>query len=265
MGQMDRFKEKVVVVTGAGTGIGLSICRFLLEEGAKVVLNDRDNKTLENLDFSSENFQTFIGDVAKVAVIEELIAFSVEKFGTIDHVVANAGLTIFQPFLEFTEENFDAIHELNVKGTFFLCQAFSKELIRQNKRGNIALVSSNIGMMAFPNLSAYSISKAAIRQIARNLVAELSPYGIRINALAPGATLTKRTEQEEENYWDTWSKITPLNQIATETDVAEAVLFLLSDQAKHITGQTLVIDGGWEANGYRPNGVGLHLENKYSS
>ncbi len=168
------------------------------------------------------------------------------------HIIANAGITLFGKFMDFTEDSFQKVMNLNLQGSFFLTQAFAKQIEKQGTKGAVLLLSSNIGCQSFPNLSAYAVTKAGIKMMARNLVSELSPLGIRINAVAPGATLTERTALEEADYWGTWSGITPLNQIATTNDIAKTTLFLLSDDASHITGQTVVVDGGWEAVSLRP-------------
>jgi glucose 1-dehydrogenase len=249
-----RFTDKVVIITGAGTGIGYEIARQLVEESASVVLNDFDEGVARlACKKIGGNCIPFVGDAGNVDFIYEMVDFTVQSFGKVDMVIANAGITLFGNFLEFTAESFQKVMNLNLQGSFFLTQAFAKQIQKQGNKGNVLLISSNIGFQAYPNLSAYAISKAGIRMMARNLISELSPLGIRINAIAPGATLTERTAQEEDDYWAVWSKITPLNQIATTHEIAKTALFLLSDDANHITGQTLVVDGGWEAVGLRPN------------
>ncbi len=252
---MKRFENKVAVVTGAGSGIGYEIANQLVKEGASVVINDLDdnilNKAVQNIS-TFGNCTSIAGDAGNVKFIYEMIDFTVKKFGKIDMIVANAGITLFGSFLDFTEESFQKVMNLNLQGSFFLTQAFAKQIQKQEGGGQVLLMSSNIGYQAYPNLSAYAVTKAGIKMMARNLVAELSPLGIRINAIAPGATLTERTALEEENYDQVWSRITPLNQIGTPDDIAKTALFLLSDDSRHITGQTILVDGGWEATGIRP-------------
>ena len=252
-----RFKEKIIIITGAGTGIGFEIARQLVQEGACVVLNDINKKVAQ---IACEKIQAetngqitfFAGDAGEVNFIHEMVSFAVKKYGKVDMGIANAGVTLFGKFLDFTESSFQKIVTLNLQGSFFLVQALAKQIQKQNSKGTMLLMSSNIGYQAYPNLSAYAMSKAGISMLTRTLIAELSPLGIRINAVAPGATLTERTTLEEADYWSTWSKITPLNQIATTNNIAKTALFLLSDDASHITGQTIIVDGGWEASGTQP-------------
>jgi NAD(P)-dependent dehydrogenase (short-subunit alcohol dehydrogenase family) len=134
--------------------------------------------------------------------------------------------------------------QVNLRGTFYLAQAASNQMIKQGKGGSLLFTSSVVGHQAHKNLAAYAMSKAAIEMLAKNLVAEISEYGINVNTIAPGATLTERT-LEDPAYTDTWSRITPMGRPASVDDIAHAALFLTSDAARHITGQSLVIDGGW--------------------
>lgn len=255
---MNRFKNKVAIVTGGASGIGYEIALQLVSEGASVVINDVDNKLAEaackRISTQTNGAITyFTGDAGKVSFIYEMINFAVITYGQIDLAIANAGVTLFGKFIDFTEDSFQKVMNLNLQGSFFLTQAFAKQIEKQGTKGAVLLLSSNIGYQSFPNLSAYAVTKAGIKMMARNLVSELSPLGIRINAVAPGATLTERTALEEADYWGAWSGITPLNQIATTNDIAKTALFLLSEDASHITGQTIVVDGGWEAVSLRPS------------
>jgi len=129
-------------------------------------------------------------------------------------------------------------------GSFFLAQAAAKQMKQQQTGGSILFMSSVVGHQAHKDLAAYAITKAGLEMLAKNLVIELSPYKITVNAIAPGATLTERTVHDPD-YENTWSRITPIGRAATTTDIANAALFMVSDKAKHITGQSLIIDGGW--------------------
>src|SRR5690606_7285119 len=157
---------------------------------------------------------------------------------------ANAGITLFGEFLSYSPESFYRVMEVNLGGTFFLAQEAAKQLIKQGRGGTLLFTSSVTGHQAHKNLAAYGMSKAALEMLAKHLVVELSPYGINVNTVAPGATRTERTEADEA-YVTTWSAITPMGRPATPADIASAVMFLVGDGARHITGQTLVVDGGW--------------------
>ncbi len=238
----------MAIVTGAGQGIGLQICRQLANAGANVLLNDLQSGLAESASrlIRKENgsCMPLAGDASDTMFIEQLIETAVSEFGSVDIIVANAGITLFGDFLNYTPEAFSKVMQVNLGATFFLAQAAARQMIRQASGGSLLFMSSVTGHQAHKNLAAYSMSKAAIEMLAKNLVIELSPYKINVNTLAPGATLTERTMQEP-GYEATWSAITPMGRPAAVTDIARAALFLVSEEARHITGQSLVIDGGW--------------------
>ena len=249
--------QKVAIVTGAGQGIGLAVALKFASEGVKVVLNDLDadlcSTACKSINNTYPNMALAVaGNSAEVSVIDSLIFEAVKNFGRLDIVVANSGITRFGDFLTFSEKDFEDVSEVNLKGTFFLCQKAAIQLINQGGGGSIVLMSSVVGHLAHKNLAAYAMTKAAIEMLAKNLVVELSKYKIRVNTVAPGATLTERT-LEDQAYHHTWSQITPLGIPAEVNDIAEAVCFFSSDAAKHITGQSLVVDGGWTSVGIQPD------------
>ncbi len=242
-------KQKVALVTGAGQGIGLEIARNLLEAGSHVILNDLEKGLTEDAVASLTgagkcSVLGCSGDSASDEVISEMIELAMHHFGQIDQVVANAGITLFGNFLDYSREDFFEVTRINQAGTFFLTQAAARIMKGQPDGGSILLTSSVTAHQSHENLAAYAMSKAAVEMLARNLVLELAPFGIRINTIAPGATITERTTSDP-NYVNTWSRLTPLGRPANTTDVAAAAVFLLSDAARHITGQTLIVDGGW--------------------
>ncbi|WP_144602177.1 SDR family NAD(P)-dependent oxidoreductase [Algoriphagus algorifonticola] len=242
-------KAKVAIVTGAGQGIGLEIARNLSHQGSHVILNDLEKSlTQEAVATLSRQGKGKVigcsGDAADESVIQEMIELAINNFGSVDQVVANAGITLFGSFLDYSSKDFMEVMRVNLLGSFLLTQASAQVMKEQEEGGAILLTSSVTAHQSHENLSAYAMSKAALEMLAKNLVLELAPLGIRVNAIAPGATLTERTTSDPD-YAKTWSKLTPLGRPASVEDIANSAVFLLSDAARHITGQTLIIDGGW--------------------
>ena len=257
-----KFSNKAAIITGAGKGIGFEIAHQLVSSGANVMLNDIDPKLAASAaeKLSLEGPGTCIalaGDAGNVAFIQQLIAQTTAYFGRVDMVVANASYTLFGNFFEFTEENFQKVVNLNLQGPFFMAQQAAIQMRTQGYGGRILLMSSTIGLRAYPQLAIYSMTKAALHMMAKSLVLDLSRYGITINAIAPGATITERTLLEDPDYENKWKELIPNSKTAFPSDIAKATLFLLSEDANHITGQTLVVDGGWTAVGPYPNAANL--------
>src|SRR5690554_5814466 len=243
------FKDKVAIITGAGQGIGFEIGRNLAKAGAKVLLNDIDPELAKEAAKQIEKATgtTCVanpGDSSDLSLINEMVNTAVSEFGKLDIAIANAGITLFGDFFSYSSESFLNVMQVNLGGSFFLAQAAANQMKQQATGGSLLFMSSVTGHQAHKNLAAYGMSKAALEMLAKSLVIEISSFKINVNSIAPGATLTSRT-MEDPDYEKTWSHITPMGRPAHTEDIANAALFLVSDKARHITGQNLIVDGGW--------------------
>lgn len=255
------FTDQVAIVTGAGQGIGFEIARQLARQGASVVLNDAD------ADLAQEAAVAIVGeggacvavagDASDGQVIDKMVQVTVENFGKLTIAVANAGITLFGDFFEYPAADLRQVLDVNLAGSFLLTQAAARQMRARATGGRILLMSSVVGHQAHQNLAAYAMTKAGLEMLAKNLVLELSPHQITINTVAPGATLTERTLQEDPTYAQVWSAITPTGRPALREDIAHAALFLLSPHSGHITGQSLVVDGGWTSVSPLPDLSGM--------
>ncbi len=254
------FHNQTALITGAGQGIGFAIAQELARQGANVLLNDFDPKLARQaaaaIQQAGGRCAALPGDASDVAFIRQMVRTAVNLFGRLDMAIANAGITVFGDLFTTTPEAFQTIVDLNLRGSFFLVQAAATQMRTQGKNeqgiaGRMLLMSSVVGQLGHPGLPVYSMTKGGLQMLARQSVIDLSPCGITINAVAPGATLTERTT-DDPDYVPIWSRITPMGRPATVADITAAALFLLSPAASHITGQTLTIDGGWTSVGVPP-------------
>ncbi len=248
---MSPFSGKAVLITGAGVGIGYALCQAFAGAGATVALNDIDPSRCQgatqqiNRTLGIERVHPYAGDVADVAAVQTMFQRFVDLAGRLDVVIANAGITNYGAFLNSTPEAFDRLTSVNLRGSFFTAQTAARHMIDGHIPGRIILMSSVTGIQAHRNLGGYGITKAGIGMMAKIIALEVSAYGITANAISPGATLTERTLHDDPSYEKHWASVTPTGRVGYAEDIVAAALYLASPEARHVTGQILVVDGGW--------------------
>lgn len=247
-----RFEDKVAIVTGGGTGIGLETARQLVAEGARVVLNGRRPEVLQEAVSSLEAGVTAAvpGDISLPETAVRLVEEAERRFGGVDILINNAGIFKPKPFLETSEEEYDRFLSVILKGKFFMAQAAAKAM---RKRGGGAIVHTGsmwalIAVGATPS-SAYSAANAGVHALVRNLALELAPLKIRINAVAPAVVETPvystfLTPEEVARVLPAFHSFHPIGRNGMPEDVARAILFLASEESAWITGAVLPVDGG---------------------
>jgi glucose 1-dehydrogenase len=246
-----RLAGKVAIVTGSGSGIGQSIAIRFASEGATVVVDYRNNieksqETASKAEAAGGKAILVRADVTNLNDTQNLIDQTYKQLGRCDILVNNAGIEKNAPFWDVTEADYDAVLNVNLKGAFFLTQAFVRRLRDAKLPGRIINISSVHEDLAFPNFSSYCASKGGMRTLMRNLSVELGPLNITVNNIAPGAIATPiNTElMEDKPKLDALLKNIPLGRMGTPDDVSGVALFLASDDAAYVTGSTYFIDGG---------------------
>lgn len=246
---MGRLDGKVTVITGGGTGIGKAIAVTMAAENARLVIAcrrpDVGESAAEELRKSGADCIYVPVDISVPEQGRSLIRRTIEHYGRIDILVNNAGIsTSFIPFMEMKEEQFDLVVDTNLRGTFFLSQAAAVEMAK-GTGGKIVHITTNITEIAQKGCAHYMSAKGGLRSLTRNMALELAPYGIQVNAVAPGEIFV---EAAREYFEDTTNAAKfaaiPAGRVGEAEDVAEAVVFLASGASDYITGQTIFIDGG---------------------
>ncbi|MBI3911472.1 MAG: SDR family oxidoreductase [Armatimonadetes bacterium] len=243
---------KIVIVTGAGRGIGRSIAGHAAAAGADLVLGSRTVPELEALAQELKPLDRRIAclplDVTSLASIRAFTQAALDHFGQIDVLVNNAGTNRIKPALEITEEDWDLICDTNLKGCFFMSQEVGRHMV-ERRSGAIVNISSQAGLVGGPQRVPYSGAKGGVVNMTRALAVEWASYGVRVNGIAPTVTRTPLAEQAMQNpqFREMVLRSIPLGRLAEPDEIALAVVFLASDAARMITGQTLAVDGGWTA------------------
>jgi glucose 1-dehydrogenase len=252
---MGRLAGKVAIVTGAGTGIGQAIAMRLGSEGAKVLIDyvggpEGARETKRAIEQGGGEAEIALGDVTRMDDIRALVDAAWDRFGSADILVNNAGIEHRSDFWDTTEEEYDRVMAVNLRGAFFLSQALVRRLRAAKKSGRIVNISSVHEDMVFPGFSTYCCSKGGMRMLMRNLAMELGPLGITVNNVAPGAISTPINKSLLENKQQLNALLNniPLGRMGTPEDVAGVVAFLVSDDAAYVTGSTFVVDGGLMRN-----------------
>ncbi len=255
-----RVKDKVAIVTGSGSGLGKEIATRLCREGATVIVADINdaamNTTVRELTAAGHKASGYKVDVTSRAQLKDLMNTIVGKFGRIDILVNNAGVTRHRPFLELNDEDWNLVLSVDLKGVFYCVQAAAPHMVRQGY-GKILNISSISGTGASSHHAggspagnaSYASAKAGVIQLTKTLARELGPHGINVNSVAPGFVLTpmtgtSRSPKEVEEHIEARKKMAVLNRPGKPEDIANAVLFFVSDEASFVSGQTLYVDGG---------------------
>jgi len=248
-----RFKGKVAVVTGGARGIGETVSLGLAREGAIVnivdVLDSEANETVNKIKENGGDARSFIVDVSNSEEVNKMVEEVVKANGSIDILANCAGILTASPIIDCKEEDWDKVLSINLKGIFLSSQAVGKQMIKQ-RRGSIVNISSTGGISPSFGLSAYSISKAGVSMLTRLMAIEWAAYNIRVNAVCPGPIATYVLDRAYEDPVKRAAREAsiPLNRFGTTEEVANAILFLASDEAGYITAENLLVDGGADSS-----------------
>jgi len=252
-----RLKDKVALVTGAAQGIGLACAEAFAREGARVVLADanadRGRPAADRLRAEGLHAVFERCDVTRRTEVESAVALAVAEFGRLDLLVANAGIVHAADFLELDEADFDRVIAVNLKGAFLAGQAAARQMAKQGGGGAIVNMSSVNAVLAIPNQVPYVVSKGGINQLTKVMALALAPYGIRVNGIGPGTILTELAKTAVLGNREAEAKIlsrTPMGRLGEPEEVARIAVFLASDEASYLTGQTIYPDGGRLALNY---------------
>ena len=240
---------QVAIVTGAARGLGRALAVGLAAAGAKVALADilDLSHTLAQIEDTGGEAIAVPTDVRDRAQVTRLVAETMERFGTVDILVNNAGINLIRPTLETSEEDWDLVLDVNLKGVFLCCQAAGRVMLEKGA-GAIVNVGSINSEFVFPNSAAYNVSKAGVLLLTKTLAYEWGPHGVRVNAVCPGfmdTPMLAEIQRGREGLAEARRELIPLRRFAAPEDLVGAVIFLASPAASYITGHALYVDGGW--------------------
>lgn len=248
---MQVLENRRVLVTGAGRNIGLAIARRCLEAGARVMLMDVLEEHLTQaragLGALAEQALTFVADVRDRERVAAGVAAMAAAWGGVDAAVTSAGIYPDRLLLEMSEDEWDAVMDINAKGTFLVSQAVARQLVAQGTGGQIIHISSGSARTGRVGAGHYCASKAAVGMLTQVLAMELGPHGIQVNAIAPGLVTNEHSSPE---FVESYKRIIPMGRVGEPQDIAEAVLMLLGSECTYLTGQTIFVDGGLIAGRY---------------
>ena len=248
---MQRLQDKVALVTGSGRGIGRGIALRFAQEGADVVIHysrsaDEARDALAEVEAAGRRGAVVQADLRSAAEARRMIEEAANQLGRLDVLVNNAGGGRGKPFPDVTEEDYDAVVDLNLKGVFFATQAFARHLIAAGRPGRVINISSVHEEIPFPGHAAYCAAKAGVKLLTRDLAVELARHGVTVNAIAPGAIETDANAElvNDRPRLEALLRQIPLGRLGRPADVAGVAAFLASDDAAYVTGSTYFVDGG---------------------
>jgi glucose 1-dehydrogenase len=275
-----RLKNKLALITGAGKGIGEAIAIGFAKEGADIIINELHGATyaedvVTRIRAMGRHAEVVYADISKVSEIRSMFAYIKEKYGRLDVLVNNAGITGWSDFFETDEAIFDKVMNLNVRGTLF-CSIEAAKIMRENHLfdgntegvtmnrvgGSIINISTICAALSVKNLICYSTSKGGIHAMSAQMAVELAPYNIRVNTFGPGPINTERNLKEDPDYRTNWGSVVPMQRTGEPEEMIGPSVFLASDESSYVTGQLFYVDGGWSVQGkFAESSMAAQLKN----